>query len=325
MPGSESKQTTADIAKMSLRSNKLSTQTRSNSPHGMNTMRTKTNLPSSPLSNSGPQLDSLNARFDKLTSLVTTRFDDISEKLNNLEANFYSLSTDVQGMNGRISLLEENYAAKEAIINEILAKQSLIEERIHLLDATRHEINEMRTHVSKLEENAVASDIVIRGIPADANENLITTFTTLCSTINCPNIKVNNIFRLKQHNKNSDLTTDAGVIVKLNSITDKSSILRAAAEFRKQNKTTLILQHAGIDSNSPIYINECLTKKKKHLLNVAIQLKRNRHLWAVYTMRGRVYIKKRQGDTSIEITNIDTLNELSSNNNTQQQFFHYST
>lgn len=325
MPGGESKQISAD-AKMSLRSTKLTAQTsRPHSPHGMNPMITKTHSPSTLLGNSEKQFESLNSRIDKLTSLIATRFDDISAKLNNLEGNFYALSTDVQSISDRISTLEGNYATKEATINEILTKQSLIEERIHVLEATRHEVDEFRSHLSKLEENAVASDIIIRGIPADVNENLYTTFTTLCTTINCPNIKINNIFRLKQQNKNANYTTDAGVIVKLNSITDKASILRAASAFRKQNNSTLNLSHAGFDSNAPIYVNECLTKKKKQILNVAIRLKRNQHLWAVYTMRGRVYIKKRQGDASIEVTNIDILNEITNSINTQQQFFHDSS
>lgn len=182
-------------------------------------------------------------------------------------------------------------------------------------------MNGLRSHLTKIEEKSIASDIIIRGIPATEHENLSDIFTTLCANINCPNIKINNAFRLKNNNARNNFTTDAGIIVKLSSLSDKSKILRAAASYRKQNSSTLTLRIIGLDSDTPIYINECLTKINKQILNAAVRLKRSRHLWAVYTLRGRVYVKRAQGDNPIEATSIDIINNLVGSNS-QQPFFH---
>jgi len=241
------------------------------------------------------QFESVNSRIDKLTLLIEGRFADICKR-------FSELTSDMQGMKNRIASLEQEMSSKDAIINELLARSSHMEQRQQAFEAFRNDVHNLGQHVSKLEENTIASNVIIRGIPIDETINLSDLFKTLCTEIKCTDITAENIYRLKNIKKrNINATTDAGVIVKLKSPTEKVQLLKAAAVFRKENNCTLSLKHAGINSQTPIYINECLTQLKKHLLNAAIRLKKQRKVKAVFTLRGKVFIRPIQKKTFSEI------------------------
>lgn len=283
---------------------------RPSSPHTMvrttkNSAQSKTHTPS-PLATSsttGNQLAAINSRIDELTSMFERKFDDILGRLIDLDNNHKALFNEI---NDRISSLENNLTEKDDIINEISTAQTRAEDRILLIETAV--LPELRSHITRLEENAIASNIVIRGIPDKEDLDLKKAITTLFETINCPNIHINHFYRIKNiTRKPNSHTTDAGVIVHLKSPTDKAALLKSAANFRKDNNCTLQLKHAGLTSEASIYMNECLTKSKKHILNAAVQLKRKKRLHAVYTLRGKVYVKKLEDDSGIEITHINML------------------
>ena len=268
------------------------------------------------------QFESLNLRLDKLISVMEGNFAAVTTKLNELQANFTNLSTEVQNIHYRINTLEENVALKETNINNLSSMQLQLEKRVKAIEKSQNEIQKLEQYVKQIKENEVASDLIVRGIPMDENINLSEAFKQMCITMDCPNIKPNKIFRLKNSkNSNGKPLTDAGIIVKLSSPSEKSCILKAAANFRKKNKTNLLLNHAGVNSSSPIYINECLTKEKKQLLNAAVQHKRKLNLYNVFTFRGNVFAKKQKEDQPIEIQNMEILNNLTQPSDLQQQFF----
>lgn len=142
------------------------------------------------------------------------------------------------------------------------------------------------------------------------DENLHNVFSTLCSSIACPAPKVKQIFRIKKLIPDESSPTDAPVIIKLKTPTDKITVLKSAAAFRKNNKCTLSLQQVGINSQASIYLNEGLSKAQQKILATAVRLKKQRKLWAVFTKRSRVHIKRNQNESAIEIKNVDMINDL---------------
>ena len=246
-----------------------------------------------------------NDRFDNLASLIEDKFSDVFSKLSNLESNATSLKSDIQTLEGRITAVEEELASKNGVIKNLFDHNSYLEKRLQELEAAQQK------YVTKIEENHVAAKIILRGVPMDEEIDLSKSFETLCNTINCPNVKAENMFRLKT-TKSSDQNSpvDAGIIIQLKSASEKVSLLKAAANFRKANKSTLLLEHAGIKSSAPLYLNECLTPIKKHILNAAVRLKKKNKFSAVFTLRGRIYFKIGAEDDPIEATSTDMLKDL---------------
>jgi len=237
---------------------------------------------SSPNNNAiADQLQALNDRFDRIESSLIAFKDEITA----------------------------NLTSKEITINQLLETQSRLEKRIADLETSRNDLNKLQVKFSRMEQNSVASNLMIRGIPMDENISLPDTFTALCNTIVCQEVTPLSIYRLKNSIRNNT-STDAGVVVKLRSPSDKSAVLKAAAIFRKNNNTNLQLNHAGIESAAPIFLNECLTKHKKHLLNAAVQHKRKGKLHAVFTLRGNVFVKICSDGAPIEVSSMSTLKEI---------------
>ena len=83
-------------------------------------------------------------------------------------------------------------------------------------------------------------------------------------------------------------------------------------ENRKELSADRVKEHPTLTPSaiSRIFISECLSPKNQHLLFVARQLKRQKALWAAYTTNGRVKVKKSEGDSAVNITELDDLERV---------------
>ena len=83
-------------------------------------------------------------------------------------------------------------------------------------------------------------------------------------------------------------------------------------ENRKELSADRVKEHPILTPSviSRIFISECLSPKNQHLLFVARQLKRQKALWAAYTTNGRVKVKKSEGDSAVNITELDDLERV---------------
>lgn len=235
-------------------------------------------------------LKSFGTRFDELTALVNTRFDALLGRLDAIEGKVTHLGNELQVLNDRVTSNETAHTA--------LQKR----------------ITELESQLAKIQDDAVACDIVLRGVPIIENEDLQHSFSTLCTSLQLPPPKVKNIFRTRSITRGRNSTTDAPIIIKLTSPTDKLNLLKSAAAFRKDNNKILSLRQVGINSEMPIYMNECLSKAQQQILHEAVRLKKSKKLWAVFTFRGRVHVKPTQSASAIEMKNLAMLNDLFRNN-----------
>lgn len=60
-------------------------------------------------------------------------------------------------------------------------------------------------------------------------------------------------------------------------------------------------------SNEPFYVNENLTKSNFEIFNAAIKLKKQKVINSAYTLRGVVYVKRRENDKPTSVNNIEEL------------------
>lgn len=202
-----------------------------------------------------------------------------------------------------------------------------ITERVNKLETVaddiislKTEVNFLKTQLQRQENSLVASDLRINGIPYDKNENLYDILNLICCTLNISTPAVKSIYRLQNHNnKDRGFSPDAVIMVKLWSPYDKNFVLKSIANFRKLNKTSLLLNSIGFDSDRPFYINENLTMVNYKILQAAIKLKNVKRLKAAFTMRGIVYVKVDGNDPAIRVESLEELDNLFRSENQHNQ------
>lgn len=84
-------------------------------------------------------------------------------------------------------------------------------------------------------------------------------------------------------------------------------MLKLLAEYRKSKKKQLTLRDIGLDSDKNIYLNESLTYAARSLLHKAVQMKRHKQIFSVFTRHGDVIVKCSSNDRGIKIVDEITL------------------
>lgn len=225
-----------------------------------------------------------NEQFEQMKAFIAEREDILLNKINNITVD---LKKEVSCVNERV----------DTVANEILEIKA--------------QLQELKHQTLRQENLFVACDLRINGIPYNENENLYNIFDSLCQVINISTPSVKSIYRLKnKNNKNKENSLDAVIIVNLMSPYDKNFVLKSLAIFKKNNKSQLLLNYIGENSNKPFYVNENLTANNYKILIEAIKLRNQNCLKSAYTFRGLVYVKQTGSDQPIRIDYIEQLSNF---------------
>lgn len=190
-----------------------------------------------------------------------------------------------------------------AVTNRV-AKLEALTPDIQLLTA---EVNKLKKQMAMQENSVVAADLRITGIPYNNNENLFNTFNIICDSIGAAPPIIKQIFRINRNQAPNRNNNDGVIIVKLTNPYDKNQILKSVSAFRRETKNLLRLRDSGIESDKPIYINECLTKTNHAIFQSAYHHKKQKQLFSVFTMRGLVHVRRAMNDCP---TLVETMQQL---------------
>lgn len=238
-------------------------------------------------------------RFESMQELLKTMFHESESRLEKMfETKINDLKREIQSLNQRVTKLE-------TCVNDV--------------ENLKGEIQTLKSQLQRQENSQIAADLRINGIPYHREENLLEVFKSICDTLQINTPPVKSIYRMHNQNRGRVYTTDAVIIVKLFSAYEKNFILKTLASFRKANKSNVLLNYIGYDSDAPLYINENLTAHNHKIFRSAIELKKMKKIFASFTIRGLVYIKIEERDKPICIESIEQLNDLFRDENHQSQ------
>lgn len=233
-----------------------------------------------------------------------------------------TFESKLQIMEKEISYFKEKICALESVAGEInifrkeltmaMEKVTRLESETGEIQNLKNEIQTLKLKMQRQENNIVASDLRINGVPYVENENLISIFNEICKVVNIEIPAIKSIFRLKnQNNKRDNNSPDAVIIVRMWSPYDKNFFLKILSSFKKNNKDFYFrLRQIGFDSNSPFFVNENLTQTNYQILQAAVRLKRQKRLHSAFTIRGLVYVKRQPDDKAFRIDEYDQLSRL---------------
>lgn len=223
----------------------------------------------------------------ELTARMTQVEDRIMQRIGEFEAELTNIKMSVKHVEDRVQRAEEECAKVQQL---------------------RHQVEQLSEQINDCQNALVSTDLVIRGIPVTADENLAETFNQLCRTIqhNAPPIRA--IFRV--HNKNNT----APVIVKLGSANDRSLLFAAVSRRCKSKRRPLSLRDIGHSADEKIYLHECLTKHNREVMQFGIELKKQKRLSSVFSIRGHVYVRVRAQSNAVRVSSIENLSSIAANN-----------
>lgn len=173
----------------------------------------------------------------------------------------------------------------------------------------RSDVNALRSQVDECQNNAILTDILLSGVPTTTNEDLGEVFTKICRTVQVNPPSIRTAFRIRKSKNGS-----SPIIVKLNSPNDRSLLLRAIANFCKNNRRSLALSDIERNGNGKVFVHECLTKRNREVLQHALQLKKQKRLTSVFSLRGDVYVRTRQHSDAVKISDKESAERIAVNN-----------
>ncbi|XP_039294117.1 uncharacterized protein LOC120353634 [Nilaparvata lugens] len=188
----------------------------------------------------------------------------------------------------------------------------LIEKQNELIETLRVEnlgltkkVAELTERLDDVEQYSRANTLEIYGVPSSINENVAQTVIGVGKALDLAITEdmIDVCHRLKQLNNRPS----SGIIVRFVRRTDKEQFLA-----RRRIKRTLSTRHLGLSTDSPIYVNQSLSQRRRVLFAKAKKIKNDcgfKFLWVDRT--GNIKMRKVEGSVIHTIKSDSDLAKLS--------------
>lgn len=229
-------------------------------------------------------MESVNAKFQRIESNLSTYKNDILKLLNVVKSEITSemkvLIDNIKDMNNRIDLLDER--------------------------------------VDFLERERISCDIVISGIPRITSKSPLQIFMDICDVLQFNSINVNNVneCRVTSNCKPTQLQ-NKGSRSKNQTLFVRMHYRHMKSEFFKKYKDfgDLKLKNIGHQLDTRIYCNDGMTKRNLIIFNRAKQFQLNSKIYKAFTKSGLVYVIAQRNGNPVLINNIKKLQLVSKDSN----------
>lgn len=253
---------------------------------------------------------------------VTTRKVDSSKSINNTIPEDFSLKLIREDISALMKKFEsvsksnteieksihfcseklDDYAEK---MDLLFSKTKLLEDKVNELDLKftylQKELNVLKINKNKSEQELLANNITISGIPYTKNENIDEIIKVTADIIKV-NLHKNDIvsnYRIKKVDK-----SDGKIIVKFNSKTIKESFLNGVKSLASSKHPLKSNQIHNSFPDKIVYVNHELSPMFRKIFWLTKQLSKEYNWKYVWANSNGVYLRKTDGDVPIKIQSI---------------------
>ncbi|KAK4871578.1 hypothetical protein RN001_015702 [Aquatica leii] len=190
---------------------------------------------------------------------------------------------------------DENTKLITAQNEQIKKQQELIESLVTENSILKKQVNQLKYDLDCAQQDSRLNSVKIHGLPVEPNQPLLPSIINLSKSIDFPlqEDMLDTYFQLK--NKIND--RPGTVVLKFLRRSDKNTFLQKKKIRRDLNTT-----HLGLQTSSPIYINESLTAERRILLSKARKFKKDFNWKYVWTSAGKIFLRKTDNSKVIMIT-----------------------
>lgn len=211
----------------------------------------------------------LSDKIDKMVSAINIKIDNMQKEFND---KVESIFTD---LDSRIEIIRNDIAARATLDLQI-------EQRIsHLEGNSSYLLKTVAPRLNAIERRCNSTELLVAGVPFVSTERVPDIIRMLCAKIEVDfGSCVVTAFRAGKRK-------GAPIIIRCHSTTAKQCILSSYFKYK-----TLTATDVGFDSDSRIFINECLTTDDQALYKSANELRKIGIIHKVSSRNGCVVIKE---------------------------------
>ncbi|KAL0868367.1 hypothetical protein ABMA27_007885 [Loxostege sticticalis] len=218
-----------------------------------------------------------------------------------------SLEKQLAAVNLQAISIQSSNLDIEKSIDFVSSQIKELETKISGLEQDRKsfnfEIATVNEKMENLERSLRKTCIEIRNVPKRSKEQLQDLYQSAQSLASILKVNLNpndikDAYRLPGK-KDSNCST---IIIEFNNTLIKDKILSSAKQYFRTHSDQLNSKHLGLNEHTTqIYISEFLTTKTKKLHFLARETAKSKGFSYCWTSKGKVYLRKKEGDTPIMI------------------------
>lgn len=201
--------------------------------------------------------------------------------------------------NTKIDTVQSTIDEKISSIKNDIASQ---QERISTLEsysaADKHQINSLSIQLEILKQDRLRNNIRLTGLPPLAFDNPTQTTMNIIDALKIQ-LLPSDFVAYSDRNKSS-------IILQFNSHSHKRYLMDA---LRKKSEL-LVEEILNVQSNSKVYANDQLTPYFSNLFQKAWHAKKNKQIYSVSSLGGRIKAKKNETSSFIIINSEEQLNDV---------------
>lgn len=255
--------------------------------------------------NDSQKLDHIMRQLDCLPAM--------EEKLSTIESETTAIKQEVSEVRNQINNLS---AALDAAVSRIASLESSTSTTDQNIETLKTDLDKMRCEMERLQQQALANDFVIHGLPPITSNLVPSALENLGRQLDV-SLSVNDFSRQPFAIMNR-AKTSSSIIGTFSSNATKQKVFKA---FRER-KPVVVEDVVQVDDNSTlrgkeIRIRNSLTPANRHILAEGNRLKGNLFAYC-WDINGTVHLKKDENSQRIAIRSISHLNEVINNARNQQ-------
>lgn len=205
----------------------------------------------------------------------------------------------IKAVTTEVASLKKMQGDQASILKNLSQENSALKVENNVL---HEEIKALRVRVEKTEE--IQDDLnqyqrkhnlEVHGIPEKDGEDLETIIEALARELEIEDIEYNDIDIV---HRLPSKRSPKPIIVKFKSYDDKKRLYESRFKLRKWSNT----EEEKLNGANKVYINENLTPTRRQLFNTVRQRARQNGWYNVFTIDGKIFLKKVKGQRSARIT-----------------------
>ncbi|KAJ0174080.1 hypothetical protein K1T71_010226 [Dendrolimus kikuchii] len=255
--------------------------------------------------------------LEGISKTMQTMFSGLQVMFQDLKAShneqFLQIKNDMNSLKEQNEhLLASNLEIKSSV-SKIIQDHNELKTRVESLENSNTKsadyIRTLEQQLETVDRKIRETSIEIHNLPTENNTQMLSLIGKLHTFLNI-NYKpsdLRNALRLP-----SKINKPRPIILEYTNMEKKMEFLRAYKQFIKNNNEKKLTSAClGLSTeNSAIYVNDLLTRKAKNLHYLARQFVKSRNWKYCWTSRGKVFIRKDDGQPSVEVKSAEQIAKL---------------
>lgn len=231
---------------------------------------------------------------------------DIQTKVGKILADNAALRKDIEELKSSMQQKDEQITTLSTAVTNLSIQSSditgQIEQQRIYIQQLEERVNGLEYEHDSLEQYTRKYNVEIHGVPERSDENLPVLISSIAAALGT-SIRGDDIDIV--HRVYAKPPKVKPIIVRFKSYGKKQEFYQARFRLRDADLAAII---PGDNTERPtIYINENLTSRRKDLFGKAWKLKKDKNYHRLWTVDGKILLRKSAGDRAIRITDEEDL------------------